>query len=95
MSGRSLGGAERRVAPGGVGSSPADLTFPATNNKKVLRRMLRDRDRILCDWDAGNDTIRRYLSGLKQPDYLRLDNERRLIRLKLKSPPNRIRREFI
>lgn len=81
MTGHSLGGEERRVAPAGVGSSPTVPTWPKTNNKAVLRKMLRERDRLLDSW--------RFKSLFGNFSYFnKLDKERRLIRLKLKGYDN-------
>lgn len=86
MTNRRLGGEDRRVAPGGAGSSPAGSVWPKTNNKKTLRSMLRARDKLLVYWDHFNGGVFDlpwWFTG--QVDIVRLDNERRLIRLKLKS----------
>lgn len=79
---RSLGGAERRVAPGGAGSSPA----VSATSKKVLRRMLRDRDRRLHEYDACRaHRLLHLLLPWSLGDYRRLDAERREIRHRLKA----------
>lgn len=84
MTNHRLGGVDHRVAPGGVGSSPAGSAWPKTNSKATLRRMLRDRDRILSRWDkmAGDKARRFHIYGM---DMARVDDERRAIRCKLKS----------
>ena len=80
MSKHGVGGAARRIASGGVGSSPA-VSIIRETRKRVLRRMLSDRDRRLCEFDRKTckETMRRYY-----PDLARLDAERREIRRKLK-----------
>ena len=82
LSRRGVGGAARGVAPRGVGSSPAVSTFPKTNNIKTLRRMLSDRDRKLQSWDR---LWKKYGNlSLRYDEHMRNDNERRLIREKIK-----------
>jgi len=89
---RRLGGADRRVAAGGVGSSPAVSTFPNTNSKKVLRKMLSDRDRRLSLWDRANPNMQRILQRMLKhkclKEYEQWDAERKLIREKLKGLRN-------
>lgn len=56
--------------------------WPATNNKKVLRRMLSDRDRMITRFTTSfkSDWLINYF-GQKVPKW---DEERRLIREKIK-----------
>ena len=84
MTSHRLGGADRRLATGGVGSSPTGSVWPKTNSKEKLRRMLRDRDRILSHWDRLPDQVvsRRHIYGLAMK---KVDDERKAIRCKLKS----------
>ncbi len=84
MTSHRLGGADHRVAPGGVGSSPAGSVWPKTTNKATLRRMLRERDRILRVWDAlSHDIAKRWhIYGMSMK---KVDDERKVIRCKLKS----------
>lgn len=77
--GRRLGGEDRRLATGGPGSSPGVPSWPVTSNRTVLRNMLKIRDRRLRWWDQLRPTQRWYFSEL-----VVLDNERKLIRRKLK-----------
>lgn len=82
MTNSRLGGSDHRVAPGGPGSSPGCSTFPATNNRKTLKRMLRSRDKILSQWDRMDRPKRWHIYGMSLQ---KIDNERKLIRAKLKS----------
>lgn len=91
MTNRRLGGADHHLASGGVGSSPTGSAFPKTDCKVTLRRMLRDRDRKLKDYDKGNVTQMVYFHGQNATYELSskclldlVDQERKLIRLKLK-----------
>ena len=78
MTAHRLGGADHR-GNGGAGSSPAEQISPKTNNKKILRRMLRSRDKQLSYYDKYNVYV-----IFKRIDYIKLDFERKLIRHKLK-----------
>lgn len=71
---RSLGGAEQRGVHAGVGSSPTVST-----SKKVLRRMLRDRDRKITALSK-----RGWWNHKKMEEKNRLDKERKEIRLRIK-----------
>jgi hypothetical protein len=55
-----------------------------TTNKKVLRHMLKTRDRQLHDWDQFSENQKDILERCGIKIYRVLDNERRLIREKLK-----------
>lgn len=86
MTSHRLGGADHRLATGGAGSSPAGSIWPKTNIRAKLRFMLKSRDRQLHDWDqfhGGIFDLPWWFTG--QQDVLKLDNERKLIREKLKS----------
>lgn len=71
---RSLGGAEQRGGRAGVGSSPTVST-----NKKVLRRMLRARDRKITELSKWG-----WWNRKKMEEKTRLDKERKDIRLRIK-----------
>ena len=76
----SVGGAAHRLATGGVGSSPA--VSIKERRVKVLRHMLRTRDRWLQPWhDIWN---RRSFSFLNQRQFLQWDAERKAIRERIK-----------
>lgn len=79
-----VGGAARRVAPGGSGSSPDESAFPTTNSKYRLRRMLAHRDRELTYWQWNKQWIRPALRPEVLKVCLKMDQERRLIREKIK-----------
>ena len=76
---RSLGGAERQLATGGDGSSPSAPI--KTRNLKVLRRMLRDRDRKLRWYDMYRKKFPEIMTNQAQA----LDCERKMIREIIKS----------
>jgi len=82
MANHRLGGADHRLATGGVGSSPAGSTFPKTTNKRRLRQMLRARDRQMHFCHTVSKTW--CGMGVLVPNYAKIDQERKLIRLKLK-----------
>lgn len=80
MAKHGVGGAARRVAPGGVGSSPA-VSIKETR-VKVLRHMLRIRDRWLQPWqDVWN---RKSFSHKDQRQFVQWDSERQAIRERIK-----------
>lgn len=76
---RGVGGAARRVAPASGGSSPP--VSIKTRSRKVLRRMLADRDRAL----SRLEYYKTFCPGHPlRTDWERLDTERRTIRNRLK-----------
>ena len=81
MANRRLGGADRRVALGGAGSSPADSINETRQGS--LRRMLRKRDAVLSDFDDKHK--RKYMSARLVMYFRKVDAERRAIREKMKS----------
>lgn len=80
-----LGGEDRQVAPEVVRSSRTQPNWPTTESKKVLRYMLKSRDTQLSVWDKADHNYRLFMDAFSNNSYRKLDNERRLIRLRLKS----------
>lgn len=80
MTNRRLGGADHRLATGGVGSSPTGSTLSIQIRyirKKILRKQLKKLDKKLAYWD-------KYLSSTAIVNYKKLDKDRCLIRNELK-----------
>jgi hypothetical protein len=83
----SLGGAEHRLRSGGTGSSPVGPIMELkTTSKKVLREMLRDRDRKIGRVYLWITSARAGHMRRIQPwsEFIRLDAERKQIRLAIK-----------
>ena len=80
MAKHGVGGAAHRLATGGVGSSPA-VSIKETR-VKVLRHMLRTRDRWLQPWQ--DIWQRRSFSDSNQRQFVQWDAERKAIRERIK-----------
>jgi hypothetical protein len=80
MTKHGVGGEAHRLATGGVGSSPA--VSIKEDRIKVLRKMLRDRDRLLTEWHTV--WKRKHFAGINQKRCLQWDAERREIRERIK-----------